>query len=131
MFGLPLEWISAAASSGVFGIALITLIKMWPAIRKLSLDESQLALSIHQAANQVHREDMDNCRKECGELRAIVRDLERMLDTERRERREAEDGFREQILKLKADLAGFHQEKIQSARSALTVIPKAIPERKE
>ncbi len=128
MFGIPYATITAFASTGIFGVILTSFLVLWPAMRKLSLTETEIALRIHQAANDLHQRDMSDCKQECEKLRALVRDLDEVVDKERRERRLGEDKFREEILALKLELAGYHREKIQSAASALAVIPRKLAE---
>jgi len=109
---------------GVIGI----IAALWPKLRKADLDENGQALKAWQEMSARHESEIKSCRGECEELRAKYRDLERMLDDERRDRRISEDNFRAQIKDLTAQLDGVHAQLIQNSRSTLTVVP-ASPKR--
>lgn len=109
---------------GGWALGLVaTLAALWPKLRKADLDENGQALKAWQDMSARHETEIKNCRGECEELRTKYRDLERMLDDERRDRRVAEDNFRAQIKDLTERLDGVHRQLLQNSASTLTVVP--------
>lgn len=104
---------------GIVGIVAA----LWPKLRKADLDENGQALKAWQEMSNRHETEIKDCRGECEKLRDKVRDLDDLLDKERRARRKTEDELREEIAGLKKQLEGVHAQLIQNSRSTLTVVP--------
>lgn len=109
------EIIKSSASGGWLTTMLLGALAFHLKFKKAKLDDSSVALEALQLICQ--RNEV-----EIGTLRTRLHETDALLDKERRERREAEDKYHNEISNMRDELAGLKRIIIQNSYSSVQVI---------